>query len=407
MTKADKKTSASDMTEHFSAMLAPLLDLPPTPGNQRVVYLHTPFCRSHCNYCPFYRHPAGKLKDFAQTTVKMIRALGQRPFVADSPFSVYFFGGGTPTILAPDDMGFLLAELTKNFRPAIGHEFTVESTLTRISPKMLDILKRNHVTRVSIGLQTFDENRRKMLGRPATRQEMVSKIKIARESGLETSLDLMYGIPGQMPEDLAEDVKLATDLGVDNISQYRLQLFDGAPLKKGIERGRISAMPSYDQVMETRLAGAQSALEAGYSHWNVKNFGKTKTTRCEYTLTPHEDRDMIPLGAGAGGQIGPKSIFTLPDADDYREAVRKGLYPVFRTGETATKQRVDRKVKGLLESGEVLLDKLAPDSVSLAYSRLEKLLEKEIVEKKDNAYRLTQGSFLDYERALDFTSSRG
>ncbi|MCG8477121.1 MAG: coproporphyrinogen III oxidase family protein [Cytophagales bacterium] len=341
-----------DFAALYAGKIKELLHKPPRKNAERVAYLHTPFCRSRCSYCPFYRYTEKKSTNFAQQTATMIEQWGTSPFVSQAPFDIVFFGGGTPTLPNAQDLNHLLTAFNKHFKKNDNCEFTFETTLTHITPERLEVLKRQEVNRLSIGLQTFDENLRKMLGRPSTLDNMLRKIRMVKEAGFRFNLDMMYGLPGQTAEEFADGIRKAMDCGADNISQYQLQLFDDTPLKQSLKKGKFFALLDEESVFQMQLAGLETCKAYGYKQWNLKNFSPGGEP-CRYTQTVYKERDMLPLGSGGGGMIEDYSIFTFPQIEKYYEAIKKGCYPVFQLKKTSNEGLIQKKLTGILESGKI------------------------------------------------------
>jgi coproporphyrinogen III oxidase-like Fe-S oxidoreductase len=155
----------------------------PPGAERRVAYMHIPFCSTRCPYCPFHVGLAGALREpFVEATVKLIESLGDKPFVAGRPFDVYYFGGGSPTSLLSKQLQRLLKVLMEKFPPSPGHEFTVESTIGDLDAEKLAMLKDHGVTRISVGVQSFDAQVRRSVGRASGQEAVFRALEMLQKS---------------------------------------------------------------------------------------------------------------------------------------------------------------------------------------------------------------------------------
>ena len=407
----DGKKVAMDADESEAEILG--LFQKTAASTRRGVYMHIPFCRAHCSYCGFYRYAVGKnVSRFVEATVAMLEKLGQTPYVSSQRFDTFYFGGGTPTAIGLDELGRILSTLLKVFKPSKGHEFTVESNINELSPELLILLKRYHVNRISLGVQSFDTETRRELGRRAEREQVIRTVERVRDAKMRTSVDLLYAIPGQTVEDFVEQVRTACEIGVDNISQYRLKVFPNTPLKKAIDAGKSVPQPLRAEWTDMRLAGWDEAERHGYHRWNTKNFGKTETEHCRYTWTHYTPTDLMPTGCGASGQIGRARFHTNRDLDAYCQHIREGRFPF----SGATMGTMDglylRKLRGVLQQKELDLAELGRrfgvDSERLHRETLDELAAKRLIELDGDTVRLTRLGVVWWpEVALSFKAKPG
>jgi oxygen-independent coproporphyrinogen-3 oxidase len=149
-----------------------------------------------------------------------------------------------------------------------------------------------------MGVQTFDTNMRKKLGRHVNQDQIIDTIKRVKNFGFRTSVDLIYSIPGQTVEDFIEQVRIACELEVDNISQYRMKLPPFVLLKKRIDNGESPPQPLRSEWTDMQLAGWDEAENYGYIRWNIKNFGRTENEYCHYNFGHYYPTELLPAEAG-------------------------------------------------------------------------------------------------------------
>jgi oxygen-independent coproporphyrinogen-3 oxidase len=309
------------------------------------VYTHIPFCETRCTYCPFYKYGSDQdLDSYFEATTQLIQRI-----YTNEKIQTYHFGGGTPTTLKQR-----LPELTKiileRFKPEKNYTMTVESNFRNLAPDYIQELKDSGITRISLGVQSFDTIRRRKLGRHLTSSQVLKSIEKSLDLGLIVNVDLLYNTPGQTTEEFISEIKQAASLGVNSMSHYSLTVFEGTLMQKLIAKGRLSELPGKRDLQK---AGWEEAEKLGYKMWNIKNFGRPS----EHILQGYEPKDMIPLGSGAVGLFGMHQIRVNPDVEKYIEQIKKGKLPYFY--KPITKKEWYLKIlKALIKQREADLNKL-------------------------------------------------
>jgi len=297
----------------------------------RHLYVHLPFCAHRCGYCDFVTH-VGRHEQHAAYVDALLRELHEEH--DGSPVDTIFLGGGTPTFTALPELLRLLNALP----PA--RELTVEANPETVTPELARALREAGVTRVSLGAQSFQPHLLQMLERRATPEIVRAAFAHLRDAGFDNlSLDLIYGIPGQTPDDLADDLAEALALAPEHISAYELEAKPGTrfTIAHGDELARqADAMEDYfERVVETLTV-------AGYRWYETANFCRTDK-RAEHNLGYWLGHDYLGIGVGAVSTLGgerrrntPKlaryldgdysrEIEALDDATRARERVMLGL----------------------------------------------------------------------------------
>lgn len=223
-------------------------DLAPDPQTPLSAYLHIPFCRVRCGYCDFNTYTASELRglkqsDYADTLRREIDLA--REVLAEAgalrPLSTVFFGGGTPTLLPAGDLANMLAAASDVFGIVPGAEVTVEANPDTVTPGVAQTLADAGVTRLSIGMQSAAAHVLKVLDRTHDPANVRTAVEAARSAGLDVSVDLIYGTPGETLADWEESLDEAISLASDHISAYALIIEDGTKLARQIRRGEVPA----------------------------------------------------------------------------------------------------------------------------------------------------------------------
>lgn len=246
--------------------------------NHAGVYLHIPFCRSRCSYCDF---STGTFESKpAERYVNYLIEEIDRWIEIDSPAVVdtIYFGGGTPSLLTPAQMGRILNAVGNRFQVLAGAEVTIElnpgdgGTGPAARLKTLRDFRRLGINRASFGAQTFDNRELKQLGRTHSADDITSTFQRLREAGFENiNFDLIAGLPGQTLRGWQRNLKAALRLRPEHLSLYLLDVHEGTPLADQIKRG-LRPKPDDDLAAEMYRMMIDALSAAGYQHYEISNF---------------------------------------------------------------------------------------------------------------------------------------
>ena len=288
------------------------------------LYLHIPFCEAICNYCNFNRGllDAG-LKD------RYLGALG-REIEVQSDFGrvdSVFFGGGTPSVLAPAEVSTLIERCRLAFDVDSGAEITLEMNPETASPERLEGYRAAGVNRLSLGVQSFRDAELKRLGRLHTAERAVTAFEAARDAGFDDlSVDLMVWLPEQTLPHWNESVDILIGLKPDHASLYLLELYPNAPLKDEMARGGWRQAP--DEVAAEMYNRALDWFEAaGYRQYEISNVAKNGH-KSRHNLKYWSGGAWIGFGCGAHSTRGRRRWQNVSDVELYIERVNDGLSPV-------------------------------------------------------------------------------
>jgi oxygen-independent coproporphyrinogen-3 oxidase len=287
-----------------------------SPG-VRHLYVHLPFCAHRCGYCDFVT-VVGRREQHGGYVDALLAELDlERELLADRVETV-FFGGGTPTFTEPRELGRLLAAV-----PAAG-EVTVEANPESVAPGLACLLRESGVTRVSLGAQSFQPRLLDVLERRAGPDDVRRSFYHLRDAGFDNiSLDLLYGIPGQSPADLAADLAGAIALEPDHLSCYELEAKPGTRFTHahGEELARqAQAMEGYFELVVETLVGA------GYRWYETANFCRDGR-QARHNLAYWHGRDYLGLGVGAVSTVDGLRWRNTPRLTAYLGASRAGRRP--------------------------------------------------------------------------------
>jgi oxygen-independent coproporphyrinogen-3 oxidase len=263
------------------------------------LYVHVPFCVRKCSYCDFYslaQPPDRAAPDAARYLAALEVELASLPpgFVPET----IFFGGGTPTELATADLSRLLAMVRRRVDPGRVREWTCESNPGTLTPEKAELLRASGVNRVSLGVQSFDPENLRFLGRIHTAEEAVAGFRLLRACGFgNVNLDLIFGIPGSSQETLRRDLETLAALGPEHASCYCLIFEEGTPLARMRAQGLVREVAEEDELAQYALA-REVLARAGYRHYEISNFARPGR-ECRHNL--------LYWGAGEYVGVGPSA----------------------------------------------------------------------------------------------------
>lgn len=258
----------------------------------RSVYIHIPFCKSICSYCDFCKlfYHGPWVTQYLNSLLLEI----QDKYMGEEIETLYI-GGGTPSALSIKDLKYLF-EIIDKFKLSDNLEFTFECNLNDINEELLIFLKDNRVNRLSIGIESFNEDKLAFMERSHTYEEAENAISLARSIGFDNiNIDLMYGIPGESLKDLKKDIELFLKLDPDHISTYSLIVEDNTKISNA---GVVPISEELDASMYELICDKLD--NKMYVHYEVSNFAK-KGKESRHNLTYWNNEEYYGFGLGASG----------------------------------------------------------------------------------------------------------
>jgi oxygen-independent coproporphyrinogen-3 oxidase len=298
------------------------------------VYLHVPFCRVRCGYCDFNTYTATELRgvkqsDYASQAVLEVEAAARiltASGVPERPVSTVFFGGGTPTLLPVTDLTKMLAAVRDQWGLQVGAEVTTEANPDSVDAAYLEALAEAGFTRVSFGMQSAVPHVLATLERTHDPERVPLVVEWARAAGLDVSLDLIYGTPGESLLDWRTSLEQALSLHPDHLSAYSLIVEDGTKLARQIRRGEIAATDDDQQADFYELADELLAA-AGYDWYEVSNWATGDAHRSRHNLAYWTGQDWWGIGPGAHSHVGGVRWWNVKHPAAYAERMLGGLSP--------------------------------------------------------------------------------
>lgn len=237
------------------------------------IYIHIPFCRQACHYCDFhFSTNLGLSKALVEAIGKEIRL--QQNYLAGEPLKTIYFGGGTPSLLPVAEIAFLLDSIREVHEVMPDAELTLEANPDDLSFDYLCALRIAGINRLSIGIQSFDDNILRYLNRSHNSMAAIDAVRFAREAHFDNvSIDLIYAIPGLADEAWRRNVDQAIALKPDHISAYSLTIEEKTPFGKWAATGRLQPVNDLTAATQVETLVAQLAT-SGYVHYEISNFAR-------------------------------------------------------------------------------------------------------------------------------------
>jgi oxygen-independent coproporphyrinogen-3 oxidase len=291
------------------------------------LYIHIPFCQAKCNYCDFNSF-AGWTVDLQERYIEALKreTLIRKQGLPIKNIKSIFFGGGTPTCLSGGLLIHLLDFIKESFPLDSDVEITVEANPGTVDIKMLELLIKKGINRISFGLQSFDEKQLKKLGRIHSAEDALESLKLARKVGFTNiNFDLMYGLPGQTVKDWEMTLSKVMELNLEHISLYQLKIEEGTLFGRQLEQGLLKEFDD-ELALEMYKMTHEYLSGAGYVHYEISNYAKPGY-QCRHNQVYWRCQPYLGLGAGAHSFLPPERIENVEDITTYLEMVQKNQFP--------------------------------------------------------------------------------
>lgn len=350
----------------------------------KALYLHIPFCVSRCNYCDFCTmardFDSPQIDEYVERLVFDIRKYSKQDEFGQ--IKTIYIGGGTPSYIGQKRLSSILYALSLSLNLENVKEFSMEANPESLNENLIKDIWALGVNRISIGVQSFDNDILKMLGRAHDADIAKSAIEIAKSRFDNISIDLMCGIPGQSIDSFKSSLEAAIGLGVPHISVYPLSVEYNTVFYKWTAEGRIDKVDEDEQARHMELA-AKMLKEAGYEHYEVASFAKPGF-ECSHNIAYWTGIPYLGIGSSATTMTqndDRRMRVTDNNVDDdlnKKQMIAEDLMLGFRTKYGPSKETLDKGFKEFDQLEEVLND----------------LLDKNLIEKSGSLYVPTKDGWL-------------
>lgn len=356
------------------------------------IYIHVPFCAHRCSFCGFFQQPPRKrdLDTYAETLIRdmQLQQIGCR---ADT----IYFGGGTPSLLAEEHIFKIGEHLSANF-PL--REWSVECSPTSVTAEKMEAFRRIGATRMTLGVQSFDEKTLGIIGRRQTPRQVFKAYDTMRACGFKNiGIDLIFAIPGQGLESWEADLRMAISLAPEHISTYNLTFEGNSELNRRLMEKQISALCDATEVEFFTRTGDILA-QNGYNRYEISNFSKPGFESVHNVHT-WEMHDWIGYGPSASSQFGGRRFTNVPSLKLWRAGILNGRHNRCDFQQLSEEMLIqDSLIFGLRMTRGVSLEKLEKNFKNFNKSKYNNifniLIDNELATYSSSFLRLTEKGLL-------------
>ena len=369
------------------------------------LYIHIPFCKSRCSYCAFYSTTLLELRQ------RYVNALCKELDSIECKLNTIYLGGGTPSQLSPAQLEQLFSHIAKVYPlPTLQEgarggspEVTIECNPDDITVPYATVLSQLPINRVSMGAQTFNDERLRFLNRRHTSAQVPLAVERLRQVGITNiSIDLMYGFPDETLADWEQDIDAVLSLGVPHISAYCLMLEEGTPLYETLKNKNERLNMGSEELERQMYELLMDKLEAaGYEHYEISNWSLTprplqgerelKSYRSQHNSNYWKDVPYIGIGAAAHSYTGKKRSWNVADLREYIRRMENDESPMEDYELIEGWTRYNDRITVALRTCEGLdLNTLPDEQRSYCMNNARRFLDDGLLREKDHHLLLTR-----------------
>ena len=360
------------------------------------IYVHIPFCKSKCQYCDFYSvtNKDQNLHDgYLDAICTHIKETG--PLAPNHRVDTIYFGGGTPTFFGAEGLATILTAIRKSFDVALDAVITFEANPDSVTEQGLKRLAAEGFNRVSLGVQSDDDDMLQRIGRPHSYDQVLTAMKRIRKAGFQNvSVDLMYGLPQQTLTQWRSTLDNVLSLNPDHVSCYGLKVEENTPLYQYKD---FAQLPDDDAQADMYLAAVEMLKEKGFRQYEISNFAK-RAKFCKHNLKYWTGGEYIGFGPDASSDFAGKRYTNVRDVHGYINGILKGGQILRELSEIPVRERAGEYLMMRLRTVGGISREEYEKRYLLPFDPLEVVLQRNAehrLAKCDNGrWRLTPEGFL-------------
>ncbi|MCK6264193.1 heme anaerobic degradation radical SAM methyltransferase ChuW/HutW [Vibrio sp. ZSDE26] len=361
-------------------------------GAARCLYIHIPFCRVRCTYCNFFQYASSKtlMSQYFDALVKEIRWKSSFAWSQSAPFQAVYVGGGTPTDLSSEQLKVLGQMIRSSFPLTADCEITLEGRVNRFDTQKFESALEGGFNRFSFGVQSFDNTVRLAAKRLDKSDYVMDRLQsMVRYNAAPIVIDLLYGLPHQNLENWQHDLESYLESGVDGVDLYQLIEMKGLPMERAVEQGKLP-MPA-DTAMKATMfqMGVEFMAKHHQRRLSVNHWASGNRERSIYNSLAKTTAEVLPIGAGAGGNINGFAMMQSRDMDTYIHAINQEQFPTMGLMQVAKDAALTSAIKSAFDRGVLSrsrLDKVAGYSLFEALKPLFEAWQSNGLVDVDNHY---------------------
>lgn len=310
------------------------------PKNKRLLYIHIPFCATHCTFCGFYqnKYQEDKAATYAKALIEEIKMEADSPLHQSAPIHGVYFGGGTPSALAANDLYNIISTLRQHLPLTPDCEITIEGRVNGFDDNRIDACLDAGANRFSIGVQSFQSSLRKKMARlddGKTTQQFIENLCSKDKAAV--VCDLLFGLPGQTEKLWANDLEIARDIGLDGVDLYALNILPNTALGKAIANGRTQVASPAERC-DFYLQGFDFMQQNGWRCLSNSHFAKDTRERNLYNLLIKQGADCLAIGSGAGGSLNGYSWMVERNLQNWHASIEQKKKPLMMMSKPGSTQ---------------------------------------------------------------------
>ncbi len=283
------------------------------------LYIHVPFCHRICPYCSFYKHTFGNINQ-SELVDSVLNEISIRAQNLELNIETIYLGGGTPTALSPKNLETLLSGINKKINPSDLIEWVIEANPSTFDLNKAKLIKNNNITRVSLGIQSWNLSTLKTLGRDHDPDEAEKSFEILRSCKFKSlNIDLMFSVPGQSLKSWTSDLHRTIKIKPDHISAYNLNYEEDTEYFEKLKSGDFNENPEKDGKL---FKSAMEVLRgSGYEHYEISNYA-LPGHQSEHNKAYWSGADYLGIGPGAFSTVHGKRWRNVADTAKYIESLK-------------------------------------------------------------------------------------
>ena len=351
--------------------------MPILPRNEKKplgIYIHVPFCRSKCQYCDFYSLTEKNdtlLEEYMDAVCRHIREAGD--LAPGYQVDTIYFGGGTPSFFGADGMATILTAVRRSFDVASDAEITFEANPDSVSLKLLRRLKGEGFNRVSLGVQSDDDEILERLGRPHNYATAVQAVKLIRQAGFKNlSLDLMYGLPGQTLQMWEDTLRHVLQLEPEHISCYGLKVEENTPLAQWQD---MANLPDDDMQADMYLSAVEILRSKAFRQYEISNFCR-RGLESKHNMKYWTGGEYLGFGPDASSDFAGKRFKMVRNLHAYIDGIFERGAVIDELQEISPRERAGEYLMMRLRTAQGISGEEYEKQYLLSFKPLEKELEK-------------------------------
>ena len=316
------------------------------PKTKNVLYIHIPFCATRCKYCPYYTsYNNNSLKiDYMNALEKEIFKYKDTPFLKSTVFDSIYFGGGTPSVLSIEEIKRITYTLFNNFTFSDKGEFSFEANPSTLTKEKMIALKDSGINRVSLGIQTFDDNLLRDMQCAHTKEKAISVINSLLDYGFIVNIDMIYGLVGQTKENLEKDMEILNSFDVPHqVTLFPLRISAHTPLGQELNKQEGITVKSHNERLLELDAHLENIMVSNQYNREESPIFYYKSGSHPHRYNSTETR-IVGFGSSAGTTLDEGETSNFYDVEEYISAINNNRSPALSGGPLTRQQAFERFV---------------------------------------------------------------